>query len=84
MPKEMLAIAEQFVSVPIQPIILSSQKPYALFESIQERQSVMPLYRYSSVTALRQAFTAKVVTPAELFASQVVAKRLAAGKRSRR
>lgn len=83
-PQEMLAIAEQFVSVPIQPIILASQKPYALFESIQDRQTVLPLYRYSSVTALRQAFTARVVTPAESLASQIVAKRLAIRKGKRR
>src|SRR5207253_6828095 len=45
-PQELQTIVAQFVSVPVQPIISRTQEPYALFESIQERPTVLPLYEY--------------------------------------
>jgi uncharacterized protein YjbI with pentapeptide repeats len=76
-PQELLAIVEHFVSVPIQPIIAASQKPYGMFESIQERQSVLPLYQYPNIVKLRRSFHTHIVSPAENFARNIVSKRIA-------
>lgn len=79
-PQELQAIVSQLVSVPIQPIILARQKPYGMFESIQERQSVLPLFRYDRVKTLRKSFSDRVVRPAEELASSIVAKRARVAK----
>jgi uncharacterized protein YjbI with pentapeptide repeats len=74
-PQELQAIVSQLVSVPVQPIIAANQKPYGMFESIQERQSVLPLVRYAGIDGLRKSFAERVVRPAEEFTKSVAAKR---------
>ena len=64
-PQELQRIVPDLPSLPIQPIILSSEHPWAMFEDLERRQSVLPLYRYPCADTLLSDLETKVVGPAE-------------------
>jgi hypothetical protein len=53
--------------VPVQPIILSSQREYAIYEHWTEYRWVLKTHKYKGVNDLLADIPAKVVDPAEKF-----------------
>lgn len=63
-PQELQRIIPQLPSVPIQPIILASQEPYAMFESFDEYGWVLKLYKYKNDKDLLNNLDRRVILPA--------------------
>ena len=64
-PQELQAIVPDLPSVAIQPIILASQREYAMFEHFRGYRSVLELYYYETPETLIASFGEKVIEPAE-------------------
>jgi uncharacterized protein YjbI with pentapeptide repeats len=64
--EELDIITRSLPHVPIQPIILSSEKPYSSFEHIQNYPWVLKLFHYDNLEDVRKSFTEKIVNPPEL------------------
>ena len=63
-PQELSAIVPHMPSVPVQPILLASQKAYALFEHFQSYAWVLPDFLYQDNSHLRASLD-DVIKPAE-------------------
>ncbi len=66
-PQELTSIIDGLPSVPIQPIILSSQREYAMYEHWTEYPWVLKIQKYKSVDDLLANIPGKVIGPAEKF-----------------
>jgi hypothetical protein len=64
-PQELMAIVPNLPSVPVQPLILTSQHQYGMFEHFTRYPWVLPLYRYTDQASLLQSLKEKVIDPAE-------------------
>ena len=64
-PSELQAIVPQFPSLPIVPIIEATQRPYATFDNLARRDSVLPTVSYASEKELLKIFDTQVLAPAE-------------------
>jgi hypothetical protein len=64
-PHELEAIVPRLPSVPIQPILLASDREYALFEHLKRYPWVLEIYRYENVEDLTTSLDQKVIQPAE-------------------
>ncbi len=64
-PQELALIVPELPSVPVQPVLLSSQSEYSMFEHFMRYPWVLPIQRYDSQDALLAALGDKVITPAE-------------------
>src|SRR5262249_47483880 len=64
-PQELAEIVPRLPSVPIQPILLSSQTEYGMFEHFQKYPWVLPVFSYPDQIALIQTIKEKVIAPAE-------------------
>jgi hypothetical protein len=64
-PQELTAIIPDHPSIPIQPIILSSQLEYAMYEHWQRYPWVLSIYRYDSIEDIVCNLANKVILPAE-------------------
>lgn len=64
-PQELQAIVPDLPSVVIQPIILSTQHEYAMFEHFKRYPWVLPVYQYETQAMLLTALPDKVIQPAE-------------------
>ena len=64
-PSELQAIVPQFPSLPVVPIIEATQKPYATFDNLARRESVLPTVIYGSEKELLDVFDAQILAPAE-------------------
>lgn len=64
-PQELMAIVPILPSVPVQPVIHKSQKPWAMFGSLRRYPWVLEPYRYASGPALIAALDEHVIAPAE-------------------
>jgi uncharacterized protein YjbI with pentapeptide repeats len=62
-PQELSSIVPSFPSVPVQPIILSSQEEYALFAHWKRFPNVLAVYRYQDPGHLLQTLDTGVLTP---------------------
>ncbi len=62
---ELICISERLPSVPIQPLLFSSQNEYATFEHIRVYHSVLRPYHYETLEELLAAFDEKIIAPAE-------------------
>jgi hypothetical protein len=64
---ELERIVPDLPSVPVQPLMLSSDYEYALFEHIRRYPWVLEVYKYDSPDELLQLIKEKVIAPAEGF-----------------
>ena len=64
-PQELSHIVRNFPSVPVQPIILASQREYGMFEHWRQFRSVLPEYRYADPKHLLENFDTAVIRPVE-------------------
>ena len=70
-PQELMLIVPNLPSVPVQPLILTSQHEYGMFEHFTRYSWVLPVYRYSDEVSLLQSLQEKVIEPAEQKAKEL-------------
>lgn len=75
-PQELAFIVPQLPSVPVQPLIHSSQREYGMFSYFTRFPWVLPLYHYTDQTSLLHSLKANVIDPAEQKAQELVKKKL--------
>jgi uncharacterized protein YjbI with pentapeptide repeats len=75
--QELSHIIPFFPSVPVQPILLASEREYELFEHWSEFKSVLPVFRYKDGHHLIENLDAKVIQPAEARVRELDEKRKA-------
>ena len=66
-----MCIVPNLPSVPVQPLILTSQHEYGMFEHFTRFPWVLPLYRYTDQESLLQSLKEKVIEPAEQKAQEL-------------
>jgi len=64
-PQELAQIVPDLPSVPVAPIILASERPYAMFEHFRRYGWVLPLVRYKTVDDLLKKLPKSVIEKAE-------------------
>ncbi len=64
-PQELTFIIPAFPSVPVQPLLLSSQSEYGMLEHFTKFPWVLPVYKYSDLPHLLTSFKKRVIDPAE-------------------
>jgi uncharacterized protein YjbI with pentapeptide repeats len=64
-PQELMAIVPNLPSVPVQPLLLASEKEYAMFEFFRRFPWVLEPYLYPDQETLLNSLDAKVIAPAE-------------------
>lgn len=64
-PQELMAIVPSLPSVPVQPLLLASQREYGMFEHFKRFSWVLEPYLYEDQGRLLAAITEKVIGPAE-------------------
>jgi hypothetical protein len=69
-PQELSHIIPFFPSVPVQPLILASQRPYAMFEHWRRFTSVLPEFSYDSEDHLKESFEKYVFGPLQHWEQQ--------------
>jgi uncharacterized protein YjbI with pentapeptide repeats len=65
-PQELQAIVPNLPSVPVQPLLLASQKEYGMFEHFKRYRWVLNTYFYKSQEELISSLKEKVIKPAEM------------------
>jgi hypothetical protein len=71
-PQELQAIVPNLPSVPVQPLIATSDYEYALFEHIRRYSWVLEPYQYENLDGLLDTLKEKVIEPAEIKAKELV------------
>lgn len=66
-PQELMRIVPSMPSVPIQPLLLSCQEPWGMFEHFQRFPWVLPPLLYKDIEELIASFNKCAVEPAEAF-----------------
>ena len=74
-PHELMAIVPSLPSVPVQPLLLSSQQEYGMFEHFRHFPWVLEPFLYRDDGDLLAALTEKVIGPAEAKAKAQTARR---------
>jgi uncharacterized protein YjbI with pentapeptide repeats len=69
-PQELMAIVPNLPSVPVQPLLLASQREYGMFEHFKRFPWVLEPYLYEDQDRLLAALTEKVIGPAEAKAKE--------------
>ena len=64
-PQELALIVPNLPSVPVQPLLLSSQQEYGMFEHFTKFPWVLPLHRYSDLASLLASFKDQIIEPSE-------------------
>jgi hypothetical protein len=64
-PQELSHIIPNLPSVPVQPIILASEREYAMFEHWWKYPWVLPLFKYADEQQLINSLQTEVIAPAE-------------------
>ena len=64
-PQELGRIVPSLPSVPVQPLLLSSQAEYSMFEHFRRYPWVLAPFLYEDAEALAQALDANIIGPAE-------------------
>ena len=78
-PQELSHIVPILYSVPVQPIILAGQRPYALFEHFVRSPLVLKPYPYANQKALLAGLEERVIAPAEAKAQELAPPKREAG-----
>ena len=71
LPQELSMIVPHLPSVPVQPLLLNSEREYAMFEHFKRYPWVLPIHRYDDQEALLASLEAKVIVPAEAKANEL-------------
>jgi len=69
-PQELMAIVPNLPSVPVQPLLLASQREYGMFEHFRRYPWVLEPFLYKDQDGLLAALTDKVIGPAEAKAKE--------------
>ena len=69
-PQELMAIVPALPSVPVQPLLLASQREYGMFEHFRGFPWVLEPFLYQNQDRLLAAMTDKVIGPAEAKAKE--------------
>jgi hypothetical protein len=64
-PQELAAVVPDLPSVPVAPVILATERPYAMFEHLQRYAWVLPVVRYKDTAELLARLPAGVIGKAE-------------------
>ena len=64
-PQELSVIVPNLPSVPVQPILLSSEREYGMYEHFQKYPWVLGIYKYDNLEDLLENIAEKVIEPAE-------------------
>jgi hypothetical protein len=64
-PQELMAIVPSLPSVAVRPIILRTQREYAIFEYLRRFPWVLPLYEYEDTAHLLVTINERIIAPAE-------------------
>ncbi len=64
-PQELSVIIPDLPSVPVQPILLASEKEYSMFEHFKRYPWVLKEYYYTSMEELLPALVEHIIEPAE-------------------
>jgi uncharacterized protein YjbI with pentapeptide repeats len=64
-PQELALIVPNLPSVPVQPLLVSSQQEYGMFEHFTNFPWVLSLHRYSDLASLLASFKDQIIEPAE-------------------
>ena len=64
-PQELAFIVPNLPSVPVQPLLLSSQQEYGMFEHFTKFPWVLPMHRYLDLASLLASFKDQIIEPAE-------------------
>jgi hypothetical protein len=73
-PQELMTIVPNLPSVPVQPLILTSQHEYGMFEHFTRYPWVLPVYRYGDEASLLQSLQEQVIAPAEQKAQELASR----------
>lgn len=71
-PAELMSIVPSLPSVTVQPLMLSSDYEYALFDHIMSFKSVLPVYIYDTPEMLLANLKEHVIDPAEAKARELI------------
>jgi hypothetical protein len=64
-PQELYAIVPHLPSVPVKPLLISSQKEYAMSESFRGYSWFLETYYYESIEEILGSIKEKIINPAE-------------------
>jgi hypothetical protein len=70
-PQELQRIVPDLPSVPVQPLLVSSDREYAMFEHLKRYPWVLPIHRYDDQEALLAGLEEKVIAPAMAKANEL-------------
>jgi hypothetical protein len=73
-PQELMAIVPQLRSVPIRPLLLGSQREWAMFRDLSRRAQVIEPFHYIDDEMLLRCLESDVIEPAERKALEVAGK----------
>jgi hypothetical protein len=76
-PQELMAIIPHNPSLPVQPLLLSSQYEYAMFKDFRDYPWVLEPYQYDDPEALLSSLAERVIGPAEDKTKEIEARRKA-------
>jgi hypothetical protein len=74
-PQELQRIVPELPSLPVQPLILSSQYEYSMFKDLLDYPWVLAPYRYDNQESLLASLEEKVIAPAISKANEIVERR---------
>ena len=74
-PQELQAIVPQLPTVPVQPIMQMSARPWGMFAGLYGYLSVLPIYRYETIGGLLESLGEKIIVPAMSKAQEIAERR---------
>jgi uncharacterized protein YjbI with pentapeptide repeats len=74
-PQELRHIVPNLPSLPVQPILLSSEFEYGMFKDLEDYPWVLKLFRYDTVENLLDSIEEKIITPVAAKAKEIEERR---------